>query len=107
MVGRLAVSLRSRACVVLSLNLDLLLRLQPQMATAPNGFSPKWLQPQMTSAPNDFSPKWLQSQMASAPNGYTHERLESPVTRAAAHCLGQTSQLCLRRSFGGTVAGPA
>jgi len=35
MVGRLAVSLRSRACVVLSLNLDLLLRLQ-----SPNGYSP-------------------------------------------------------------------
>ena len=45
--------------------------LQPQMATAPpNGFSPKWLQPQMATAPNGYSPKWLQPQMATAPNGF-------------------------------------
>ena len=42
--------------------------LQPQMAKAPNGFSPRWRQPQMAEAPHGHSPKWLQPQMATAPN---------------------------------------
>ena len=42
-----------------------------QMATASNGYSPKWLQPRTATAPNGYSPKWLQPQMATAPNGYS------------------------------------
>ena len=64
-------SLRSRVGVAPSLKPDLLLRLQPQMASVSNGFSPKWLQPRMATAPNGYSPQWPQPQMAWAPNGCT------------------------------------
>ena len=88
MVGRLAVSLRSRACVVLSLNLDLLLRLQPQMATAPNGHSPKWPQPQMAKAP----------QMAPAPN-WLHMSARNHLSHSMPTVWGgmKATECCLER----------